>query len=98
MTALALVPRSTNRFKKIRDVDLIPLDSQAFRFKRDSSVQEGPDIHGHNGSATKARNQAIEATVDSVIDNPVQTRHQVILALGEASTDHMPGHSSRVLD
>ena len=50
----ALVPKSTGRLKKIRDEQLIPLDEEAFRSRRDGSTRKGQNTHGRNGSATRA--------------------------------------------
>ena len=69
----------------IRDEDLIPLDREAFRFKKDGSTRAGNNIHGWNGSATRAKNRAVTSIVNFL--NKLQlTPQQKVLALREAST------------
>ena len=69
---------------------LTPLDKHAFGLKRDFTMRKGVDIHGRNGSATKAKNEAVSRMTNG-IPNPKLTSHQIVFTLREASVHPKAG-------
>ena len=86
MSPSSFGPKVSHQIQKIRDEQLIPLDKEAFRFKKDGSMREGHDILGRSGSATRAMTQAVGQAVEICTKNPSQTPEQMALALRERST------------
>ena len=78
------VPRLVSRRMKIKTEDLIALDKLAFTFKENMQVRKGQNIHGPNGSATRARQRHVNQLISHIVRKDL-TPEQLALVLRDAS-------------
>ena len=60
------VPRLVSRRMKIKTEDMIALDKLAFTFKKNMQIRAGQNIHGPNGSATRARQRCVKQLISHI--------------------------------
>ena len=74
------------RKTKVRDDELIPLNLDAFRYKKDGLLRGGGKT-GRGSAASQQESRQVHKIIDAIL-NPNLTDEQNVRALHKASTHH----------
>ena len=73
------------RKTQVRNDELVPLNLDAFRYKKDGSLLRGGDKTVRGSAASQQENRQVHKIIDAIL-NPSVNEEKIVLALRKAST------------